>query len=696
MEQTNKYYPKFEEGQVLTSKALNSYFAYLDEQERLTRAQLLGIGIINGLDFKYNDGVICITKGTAVTSDGYLIELDSDTTYTLAVEYRNGMLSQKNPLSDCQDDTFSNTLQHVSFVLYKDTNDAQLHGQLIQAQDHPLPNQEEMENYILALSVDFISQDNVTKCNELSCDIIQTNFHTEIRPVLINKKNLFGDNTQLSWFLANFQYTAQLDTSLKLDFTSPKENKSEAFILERKSIDEAMKKKFNELCGFISNTFDLYKTYCVYNGNVFRFTADVITAIVGLFVELFGGSSSTSNTAVASEFTPTPAWMLLISNPSETFSRLKDAMTKISKIKDPTTNIPDYYILFLNDVILAIDEFITFYNEFAGKYDMLPVYSTNYNRIVMLGSGQNSDCNPFRQYNNSFLHSKQFLADRALLEKHVLRIIVLIENFIFEKDYKPQENQIKIIRQKSHAKLGERFIPYYYKKSNQLQAIWNAHSNFDVMRFRQFEQLSNTSSFGGYNNLFTDETTFRVESDSSDVYVIQGYYGQTMSDMQNTLRAALSSNNKSYKVSGIHLDAETLNKDIDTIKKHYTAVIQHYDEYKDVLCHFTNQWEWEHVFNRIVESKSLYITYVRNVYKGYKHALHHCSGFDYFDGGQATNYAVQRVLIPYAYSSYYLQHMVMIGGCPNDGELVYFYDNDNKVYLCVGLPNMDTIDEEKT
>lgn len=681
MEQTNKYYPKFEEGQVLTSKALNSYFAYLDEQERLTRAQLLGIGIINGLDFKYNDGVICITKGTAVTSDGYLIELDSDTTYTLAVEYRNGMLSQKNPLSDCQDDTFSNTLQHVSFVLYKDANDAQLHGQLIQAQDHPLPNQEEMENYILALSVDFISQDNVTKCNELSCDIIQTNFHTEIRPVLINKKNLFGDNTQLSWFLANFQYTAQLDTSLKLDFTSPKKDKDEAFILERESVDEAMKKKFNELCGFISNTFDLYKTYCVYNGNVFGCAADIITAIVGLFVELFGGSSSTSNTAVASEFTPTPAWMLLISNPNETFSRLKDVMTKISKLKDPTTNIPDYYILFLNDVILAIDEFITFYNEFAGKYDMLPVYNTNYNRIVMLGSGQNSDCNPFRQYNNSFLHSKQFIADRALLEKHVLRIIVLIENFIFEKDYKPQETQIKIIRQKSHAKLGERFIPYYYKKSSQLQAIWNAHSNFDVMRFRHFEQLSNTSSFGGYNNLFTDETTFRVESYSSDVYVIQGYYGHSFND----LRDALSSYNKSYKVRGIWFNAKHLDSKIKQMGQVDKDLINIYDKCKDVLCHFTNQTEWKNVFNGIIESKKVSIIQLRNVFKGFMHA------FEYKNEELTF---VKDVLKAYAYSSYYLQHMVMIGGCPNDGELVCFCDNENKVYLCVGLPNMDTIDEQ--
>ncbi|WP_428667696.1 hypothetical protein [Runella sp.] len=68
-------YPIFEANQVLTNRHLNAVFNYLDEQERLTRANLIGIGIVCGLEagFEANGPQIRITKGCGVTSEGYLI-----------------------------------------------------------------------------------------------------------------------------------------------------------------------------------------------------------------------------------------------------------------------------------------------------------------------------------------------------------------------------------------------------------------------------------------------------------------------------------------------------------------------------------------------------------------------------------------------------------------------------------------------
>ena len=45
-------YPVFEANQVLTNANLNEMFNYMDEQERLTRASLIGIGIFCGLEIK--------------------------------------------------------------------------------------------------------------------------------------------------------------------------------------------------------------------------------------------------------------------------------------------------------------------------------------------------------------------------------------------------------------------------------------------------------------------------------------------------------------------------------------------------------------------------------------------------------------------------------------------------------------------
>lgn len=84
----NKY-PVFEANQVLTNAHLNQVFNYLDEQDRLTRANLIGIGIVCGLDVTYNSATpnIKISMGCGVTSEGYLILLPQEVTLVSYKEY---------------------------------------------------------------------------------------------------------------------------------------------------------------------------------------------------------------------------------------------------------------------------------------------------------------------------------------------------------------------------------------------------------------------------------------------------------------------------------------------------------------------------------------------------------------------------------------------------------------------------------
>jgi hypothetical protein len=68
-------YPIFENNQVLTSAQLNQLVAYLDEQNRLTRVQLLGDGIACGYELKFNGtDEITIFQGLGITSAGFLIK----------------------------------------------------------------------------------------------------------------------------------------------------------------------------------------------------------------------------------------------------------------------------------------------------------------------------------------------------------------------------------------------------------------------------------------------------------------------------------------------------------------------------------------------------------------------------------------------------------------------------------------------
>jgi hypothetical protein len=86
MQPTTDNYPVFEANQVLTNAHLNQSFAYLDEQERLTRANLIGIGIVCGLNVSLDNAavptVILLTKGCGVTSEGYLIVEPDDVNLT--------------------------------------------------------------------------------------------------------------------------------------------------------------------------------------------------------------------------------------------------------------------------------------------------------------------------------------------------------------------------------------------------------------------------------------------------------------------------------------------------------------------------------------------------------------------------------------------------------------------------------------
>ena len=68
------HFPVFEANQVLTNAHLNDLFEYLDEQTRLTRSNLIGIGIVCGLEVTFEaPGTVHLSKGCGVTSQGYLI-----------------------------------------------------------------------------------------------------------------------------------------------------------------------------------------------------------------------------------------------------------------------------------------------------------------------------------------------------------------------------------------------------------------------------------------------------------------------------------------------------------------------------------------------------------------------------------------------------------------------------------------------
>ncbi|GHC57879.1 hypothetical protein [Ulvibacter litoralis] len=73
-------YSSFVDDQVLTSAKLNEFMEYFDEQDKLTRVCLTGVGVACGFTVKLNKEApsITILQGCGITSDGDLLKLQRD------------------------------------------------------------------------------------------------------------------------------------------------------------------------------------------------------------------------------------------------------------------------------------------------------------------------------------------------------------------------------------------------------------------------------------------------------------------------------------------------------------------------------------------------------------------------------------------------------------------------------------------
>ena len=81
LQQITNNYSIFEKDQVLTERQLNSVTDYLNDQTRLTRLYLLGVGVIAGLRVSLSGKVIEIAKGFGITTDGDLLHYADDTVF---------------------------------------------------------------------------------------------------------------------------------------------------------------------------------------------------------------------------------------------------------------------------------------------------------------------------------------------------------------------------------------------------------------------------------------------------------------------------------------------------------------------------------------------------------------------------------------------------------------------------------------
>lgn len=169
-------YPNFQTDQILTASHLNHMFSFLDVQERLTRTNLVGTGIVCGLKVsRSGDGkTVTITKGTGVTSHGYLIAhgIENSDDPVIYRKYRNF-----DALKVRTYDVFvnGNVQKYALWELidkdHEDTNDHNL-------------SKEFLNNKVCLLFYEILDE-QAKNCDPLSCDDKGVEVFINIRPLLI-------------------------------------------------------------------------------------------------------------------------------------------------------------------------------------------------------------------------------------------------------------------------------------------------------------------------------------------------------------------------------------------------------------------------------------------------------------------------------------------------------------------------------
>jgi hypothetical protein len=168
-------YPVFEADQVLTADHLNQLFDYLDEQNRLTRTCLIGIGIVCGLDSYYDTGKINITAGVGVTSMGYLIHFDGGN-YSNARAY-------SLPDSVTTEEKFFYSGIDMWQLFTPDADNP------LTIDDEVLTDQIFLQDKVVILLLE-LDIENLKNCTTNDCDDKGSRAELNVRPLLVNAKDL--------------------------------------------------------------------------------------------------------------------------------------------------------------------------------------------------------------------------------------------------------------------------------------------------------------------------------------------------------------------------------------------------------------------------------------------------------------------------------------------------------------------------
>ncbi|KJF43757.1 PKD domain-containing protein [Draconibacterium sediminis] len=511
---TTKYHT-FVENQVLTEKQLNEFITYFDDQDRLTRVFLNGVGLVCGFKVSRSGTKITISQGVGVTTDGDLIQLQKAVKKSPLKKLATGSLMY-SMYKKFKDDAASyprfRKLTGGEEMAFEVLDLYELHPEDTEVEDvTPLSELPDLNNMVVLLYLESFADDG-DLCTAIDCDnqgVAQIN---RLRVLLVSKSD--------AEFIASNDVIYTNHDRFEQYFNLPEP------AVKRVVLNPINTSKYEELKRAY---YDAIKGSTLNNNSTVTQLGQGISLIVKNFGKLL--QVSISQTALNSALSKLNSYYAfsaygvpfdiqyrydLLKDLVDTYNELKDLLIQLKQLCLPNiTAFPKHLMLGLLSEINSEPKDL--------RHDFYP------------SPASGCDCKEIEKAKNL-----------------LLKLFELINN------YNINSGEIRITPSNKLPELSQRSIPFYYKLDTNFLKAW------DYSKTKLFKHNYNL----GYRieNLASVpqvQEPLNYNMDSSNFYRIEGHQGKDYRDVLEELDDQKKKYGLSFDVKALSVNLRTDNLDID-------------------------------------------------------------------------------------------------------------------------------------
>ncbi|MCA6363912.1 MAG: hypothetical protein IM638_12810 [Bacteroidetes bacterium] len=556
-------YPVFENNQVLTSAQLNLLAGYLDEQTRITRTRLIGVGIVCGLEQSVSpagsDVVVNITEGKGVTTEGFLISITAKS-FTKYKPYTLPAGVSYSPFTN------ASLAQVDLWEMYEASSTVSGTSLLSQAfVDGTGPNNGGRKVVLLYLEC---SDVDLRSCLGRACDDLGMDRVFTLRALLANEADV-ANIIQAEMLADNVTYPARFAMPdvrmLRPLFSATGPEVSNYFRFQEKYIN-ALRSVY-DTTGNSPSIFDLIRD----SYNVFQ----------PVLQPVYGSNPVTAGSIAAYK----TVWDNIITN---------------TNVTGPNYMGAQYFYDFMKDLLLAYNEFREASADLMSRCCVATGY---FPKHLVLGYAENDGAYSVMDYRTNFIASQTSPGQHELEQRLIVlhkRMILLMDAFNANLIHNPRGNETILVTPsvEKQSNLTARAIPYYYINdavpvSSTQGVTLESHWNYENLRRgigsgTDYPVLSynNYSASPGNGTYITKPLNFDL--DPYNFLRVEGYLKKSYSQVVSDIETIRTSFNLPFNVVAVRLQGYLSTAEAKSLCRYNDLDVQYRSLRAEMLAKFTH------------------------------------------------------------------------------------------------------------